>query len=57
MADDQGRALRADIDQLVMQAILPERVRLLASTDPDRERVTAALKASWDEVKKEWPNK
>ncbi len=57
LADDQGRALRADIDQLVAQAILPERVRLLASTDADRDRVTAALKASWEEVKKNWPSK
>jgi tetratricopeptide (TPR) repeat protein len=57
LADDQGRALRADLDQLVLQAILPERVRLMASGDADRERVTAALRASWDEVKKSWPTK
>jgi hypothetical protein len=57
LAGDQGRALRADIDQLVTQAILPERVRLLASTDSDRERVTSVLKASWEEVKRNWPNK
>jgi hypothetical protein len=57
LADDQGRALRADIDQLVLQAILPERVRLMASTDTDRERVTAVLRASWEAVKKDWPNK
>ena len=57
LAEDQGRALRADIDQLVMQAILPERVRLMASTDADRERVTAVLRASWEAVKTDWPNK
>jgi tetratricopeptide (TPR) repeat protein len=57
MANDQGRALRADLDQLILQAILPERVRLMASGDADRERVTAALRASWDEVKKNWPTK
>jgi len=57
LAEDQGRALRADIDQLVMQAILPERVRLMASTDTDRERVTAVLRASWEAVKTDWPNK
>ena len=28
--DDGARRLRADIDQLVLQAILPERVRLMA---------------------------
>lgn len=57
LAEDQGRSLRADIDQLVLQAILPERVRLTASSDSDRERVTAVLRASWEAVKKDWPNK
>jgi tetratricopeptide (TPR) repeat protein len=57
MADDQGRALRADIDQLVLQAILPERVRQMASGEAERERVTAVLLASWNAVKKDWPNK
>lgn len=57
MADDQGRALRADIDQLVLQAVLPERVRQMASGEAERERVTAVLLAAWDAVKKDWPNK
>ncbi len=57
LAGDQGRALRADVNQLVLQAILPERARLMASTDADRERVTAVLQASWESVKKDWPNK
>ncbi len=57
LADDQGRALRADIDQLVLQAILPERVRQMASGDAERERVAAVLRASWEAVKKDWPNR
>jgi hypothetical protein len=57
LSEDQGRALRADIDQLVLQAILPERVRLMASTDADRERVATVLRASWESVKKDWPSK
>ncbi len=57
LTDDGGRALRADVDQLVLQAILPERVRLMASGDADRERVAAALRAAWDGVKKDWPNR
>jgi hypothetical protein len=57
MADDQGRALRADIDQLVLQAILPERVRQMASGEAERERVTAVLLASWNVVKKDWSNR
>jgi tetratricopeptide (TPR) repeat protein len=55
--EDQGRALRADLDQLVLQAIIPERARLMASTDADRERAAAALRAAWDDVKRNWPTK
>ncbi len=55
LGEDQGRALRADLDQLVLQAILPERARLIASGDADRERAAAALRASWEGVKKNWP--
>lgn len=57
LAGDGGRALRADIDQLVLQAILPERVRQMASGDADRERAAAMLRAAWDGVKKDWPNR
>jgi tetratricopeptide (TPR) repeat protein len=55
--EERGLALRADLDQLVTEAIIPERVRALASTDADRERVAEALRAAWDGVKKEWPTK
>lgn len=54
LADDNGAALRADLDRLVLQAIIPERVRQMATTDRDRERAAATLRAAWDEVKKEW---
>lgn len=52
--DDHGAALRADLDRLVLQAIIPERVRQMASADRDRERAAATLRAAWDEVKKNW---
>jgi tetratricopeptide (TPR) repeat protein len=52
---DGGRTLRADLDQLVLQAIIPERLRQAAPTD--RERVGASLRAAWDGVKKDWPTK
>ena len=55
LGDDQGQALRADLDQLVLQAIIPERVRAMASTERDRERIAASLRAAWDAVKKDWP--
>jgi hypothetical protein len=55
MADDRGQALRADLDQVVQQAIIPERVRVATVTD--RDRVDASLRAAWDAVKKDWPPK
>jgi hypothetical protein len=59
MGDDQGQALRADLDQLVIQALIPERVRAMvaADRDRDREKVEASLRAAWDAVKKDWPTK
>jgi hypothetical protein len=55
LGDDQGAALRADLDRLVLQAIIPERAKQVASqqaSDPERE--AAKLRAAWDEVKKDW---
>ncbi|HEY3380954.1 MAG TPA: hypothetical protein VGK32_04255 [Vicinamibacterales bacterium] len=54
MADDQGVRLRADLDRLVMQAIIPERARQLASADRDRERAATSLRATWDSMKQDW---
>jgi tetratricopeptide (TPR) repeat protein len=54
MADDHGALLRADLDRLVLEAIIPERVRQMASTDRDRERAATTLRAAWDELKKDW---
>jgi hypothetical protein len=47
LANDHGVALRADIDRLVLNAIVPERARIIAQT-PD------ALKAEWDQFKDRW---
>jgi hypothetical protein len=55
LGEDRGATLRADLDQLVAQAIIPERVRLAPTSD--RDRVEAALKAAWDAVRKDWPSK
>jgi tetratricopeptide (TPR) repeat protein len=44
-------ALRADLDHLVLTAIIPERARELGG---DREQVTAALKEEWEAVKRDW---
>jgi hypothetical protein len=44
--------LRADLDRLVMQALIPERSRLMAVRDP-LEAVNA-LRAEWELVKEQW---
>jgi len=55
--EERGLALRADLDQLMIEAIIPERVRVLAATEADRERAAAGLRGAWEAVKKDWPNK
>jgi len=54
LGEDGGRALRADLDQLVLQAIIPKRVQQAASAEKDRERVADSLRAAWDGIKKDW---
>jgi len=51
-ARDRGVALRADLDRLVTQAIIPDR----AARSPirDRRQATAALIADWESFKKIW---
>jgi hypothetical protein len=50
---DTAATLREDIDRLVVQAIIPERIR----QRPPREQVDAIdrLRAEWEEIKAEWP--
>jgi tetratricopeptide (TPR) repeat protein len=51
-ARDRGVALRADLDRLVTQAIIPDR----AARSPvrDRRQATATLTADWESFKKVW---
>jgi hypothetical protein len=59
LADDRGAALRADLDRLVTQAIIPERASKLAKGDPPakgdslKEAQTAMI-AEWNAFKKAW---
>jgi hypothetical protein len=47
-------AARADLDQLVITAIIPERARAL-NTDPrDAAALTAAMRAEWEQIKQSW---
>lgn len=50
----RAAAIREDLDRLVVQRIIPERVRRSAS-GADAARRTAVLRAEWDEVRKAWP--
>jgi len=51
-ARERGDALRADLDRLVTQAIIPERAARLPQKD--RRQAAAAMTADWEAFKKVW---
>jgi hypothetical protein len=53
LGDDRGVALRADLDRLVTQAIIPERAAKTAKGDQVKEAQNAML-AEWEAFKKAW---
>lgn len=54
MMRDRGAALRADIDRLVLQALIPERARALRTAPKETDQAAAALAAEWERIKKDW---
>lgn len=54
MTLDRGAALRADIDRLVLQALIPERARALALSAKETEQAQAGMLAEWELIKKNW---
>ncbi len=50
LTPETTEALRADIDRLVIQALVPERAR----TRPAREDPEVALRVEWERVKENW---
>ena len=56
LGDDQGSALRADLDRLVAQAIIPERAVRLSSRGEakDLKEVQAAMLEEWTAFKNAW---
>ena len=52
LAQDRGAALRADLDRLVTQAIIPERAA--GSAPATRVRPPAAMQNEWDAFKAGW---
>ncbi len=54
MTLDRGAALRADIDRLVLQALIPERARALGLSAKETEQAHAGMLAEWELIKKNW---
>jgi tetratricopeptide (TPR) repeat protein len=52
LARDRGAALRADLDRLVVQAIIPERAARLQIRDP--KPAAAGMLAEWEAFKSSW---
>jgi hypothetical protein len=52
LAADHGAALRADLDKLVTQAIIPERATKAGARD--RRQAIGSLTTEWEEFKKGW---
>jgi len=50
LAPETSKTLRADLDRLVNEALIPERAR----TRPAREDPAVALRVEWERVKEEW---
>ena len=53
LVDDRGAALRADLDRLVVQAIIPERAAKLAGRG-DPKAAQASMRSEWDAFKGDW---
>ena len=52
LATDRGAALRADLDRLVVQAIIPERAARLNTRDT--RQAIAGMVAEWESFKTSW---
>ena len=47
LATDKGAALRADLDRLVLRAIIPDRARTTAQS-------SETLRSQWEQFKERW---
>jgi hypothetical protein len=52
LAPDRANSLRADLDRLVNDALIPERARTRSTRDP--EEAAMALRSEWEMVKLQW---
>ncbi|MCL4848158.1 MAG: hypothetical protein KJ066_16575 [Acidobacteria bacterium] len=51
---DRGASLRPDLDQLVIQGIIPERARRQMQADETLEQAIARLAGEWERFKERW---
>ena len=51
---DRGVSLRTDLDRLVIEGIIPERARMLATAEADRARLVSEMQAQWTAIKQRW---
>jgi hypothetical protein len=56
LAGDRSVALRADLDRLVRQAVIPERARQMASS-ADPQQAAEAMRVEWDRIKEQWTDR
>jgi tetratricopeptide (TPR) repeat protein len=55
---NRGNVLRPDLDRLVRDAIIPERVRRLpVAGTPEGEQAHAGMLAEWEQIKEKWGRK
>lgn len=54
MTSEHGAVLRADLDRLMTQAVIPDRARQIAPTDPKRTQAADELRAEWQRIKDKW---
>jgi hypothetical protein len=54
LSPETTESLRADLERLVQQALIPERSRLMAR---DPQEAVASLRAEWELVKQQWANR
>jgi hypothetical protein len=53
-AADGGSTIRQDLDRLVIEAIIPDRIRLLSLPAREVADATVGLRSEWDVVKQKW---
>jgi hypothetical protein len=56
LAAEHAATLRADVERLVLDGIIPERVRQSPTGRRDAQRATAAMRAEWEAIKQKWGN-